>query len=577
MDFNSHLLNSGLVFFKNKDYTQAKKIFSEILNKNSNHFNSCFYCALTDGLLGNYQESIVMYQKCLALMPDNTTVLNNLGYMNKCAGDKQAALDSWHKALTNEPNNFDVLENLGLFYKEFGPLSDAVGAFDKILSVDPLHFNSLVNQGNTLIKMRLFDEALSSFNDAYKLNPDHPSLLNSLSNAYVEVGQLSTALKYSKLSVEKFPKASNAHNGLGLVYRELKQYDEAVTCFQNAALCDPNSIPAQSNLVKALYLSSNFDAAIKTSKKQLGIYLKSHHSDLNTEIFNLPTGKLLHDIDQAKFIYTSGHTLNGINNFIEIGESIKERATVINSISNFKITRSEYIAMLPYLTDTFLYDPHHQIKNCLNPEIDWKEIENNYLSSERQVTSIDNFLTSEALEYFRKFCNFSKCWTTNYDNNYLGAFARQGFISAPHLQLAKELKLAMPNILRNYDLEQLWGFKYESTMNKGIGVHADSAAVNLNFWITPDICNLNKDSGGMIIYTKPAPINWTFQEYNGNENLIYDFLGGDDAEHVRIPYRSNRATLFNSALFHETDSLIFQEGYSSRRVNMTYLFGTQLL
>ena len=135
----------------------------------------------------------------------------------------------------------------------------------------------------------------------------------------------------------------------------------------------------------------------------------------------------------------------------------------------------------------------------------------------------------------------------------------------------------MPNILRNYDLEQLWGFKYESAMNKGIGVHADSAAVNLNFWITPDIHNLNKDSGGMIIYTKPAPMNWTFQEYNANENLIYDFLGGNDAEHVRIPYRSNRATLFNSALFHETDSLIFQEGYSSRRVNMTYLFGKQLL
>jgi len=576
MEVKSRLLDTGLVFLKNKDYTQAKKVFNEILIKNSDHFDSCFYCALTDGLLGNFQESIVMYQKCLALMPGNITVLNNLGYINKCAGNKQAALDAWQKALANEPNNFDVLSNLGIFYKEFGPLSQAISTFEKILYIDPIHFNSLVNKGNALIQMRLYDDALVSLNDAYKLNPDHPSLLNSLSNAYVEVGQLSTALKYSKLSVEKFPKSSNAHNGLGLVYRELNQYEEAATCFENAASCDPNSIAAQSNLVKALYLTSNFDAAIKTSKKQLGIYLKSHHSELNTEIINLPIGKFLHDIDQAKFIYTSGYTLNGINNFIEIGESIKERATVINSISNFKITRSEYIAMLPYLTDAFLYDPQHQIKNCLNPKIDWKEIENNYLTSERQVISIDDFLTLEALEYFRKFCNYSKCWTTNYDKNYIGAFARQGFISAPHLQLAKELKLAMPNILKNYELEQLWGFKYESRMNKGIGVHADSAAVNLNFWITPDICNLDKDSGGMIIYTKPAPLNWTFQEYNANANLIYDFLGGDDAEYVRIPHRSNRAALFNSALFHETDSLIFQDGYSSRRINMTYLFGTQL-
>jgi hypothetical protein len=45
---------------------------------------------------------------------------------------------------------------------------------------------------------------------------------------------------------------------------------------------------------------------------------------------------------------------------------------------------------------------------------------------------------------------------------------------------------------------------------------------------------------------------------------------------VNIPYRGNRAVLFNSALFHETDAINFKEGYENRRVNMTYLFGSQL-
>ena len=35
----------------------------------------------------------------------------------------------------------------------------------------------------------------------------------------------------------------------------------------------------------------------------------------------------------------------------------------------------------------------------------------------------------------------------------------------------------------------------------------------------------------------------------------------------------NRAALFNSAYFHETDEIRFAEGYESRRVNITYLFG----
>ena len=43
-----------------------------------------------------------------------------------------------------------------------------------------------------------------------------------------------------------------------------------------------------------------------------------------------------------------------------------------------------------------------------------------------------------------------------------------------------------------------------------------------------------------------------------------------------MPHRSNRAVLFNSTLFHETDTIRFKEGYENRRVNVTYLFGRGL-
>jgi hypothetical protein len=34
--------------------------------------------------------------------------------------------------------------------------------------------------------------------------------------------------------------------------------------------------------------------------------------------------------------------------------------------------------------------------------------------------------------------------------------------------------------------------------------------------------------------------------------------------------------IFNSNLFHETDRFRFKEGYETRRVNITYLFGQGL-
>ena len=40
-----------------------------------------------------------------------------------------------------------------------------------------------------------------------------------------------------------------------------------------------------------------------------------------------------------------------------------------------------------------------------------------------------------------------------------------------------------------------------------------------------------------------------------------------------IPYNENRAVVFNSCLFHETDNYSFKEGYENRRINVTLLFG----
>jgi hypothetical protein len=119
-----------------------------------------------------------------------------------------------------------------------------------------------------------------------------------------------------------------------------------------------------------------------------------------------------------------------------------------------------------------------------------------------------------------------------------------------------------------------WGFKYDSTLGKGINIHADSAIHNLNFWITPDEYNNDKNSGGLKVYDVPAPDNWTFKDYNAStRKIIYDFLKKNKGKCINVPYKYNRAVLFNSAYFHETDEIDFKDEYVGRRINNTYLFG----
>ena len=121
-------------------------------------------------------------------------------------------------------------------------------------------------------------------------------------------------------------------------------------------------------------------------------------------------------------------------------------------------------------------------------------------------------------------------------------------------------------------LKYIWGFKYDSSL-EGIGIHADAAAVNVNFWITPDDANLDPESGGLVVWDRAAPLDWDFAKFNRDEDAIRDFLAQSGAKSLTIPYRANRAVIFDSDLFHQTDTIRFKPGYCNRRINVTLLYG----
>jgi hypothetical protein len=118
----------------------------------------------------------------------------------------------------------------------------------------------------------------------------------------------------------------------------------------------------------------------------------------------------------------------------------------------------------------------------------------------------------------------------------------------------------------------MWAFKYDSTLS-GTAIHADEAAVNVNFWITPDEANLDPESGGLVLWDVAAPMDWDFAKFNSDSPAIHDFLKKAGAKSLTVPYRCNRAVIFDSDLFHETDKIHFKEGYLNRRINVTMLFG----
>ena len=226
---------------------------------------------------------------------------------------------------------------------------------------------------------------------------------------------------------------------------------------------------------------------------------------------------------------------------------------------------------------------HEHPEGALNLKLPFEEIQENYHNTTPNIVVIDDFMHLEALQKLKKYCLEFPFWNTIYGRGYLGAFRENGFSPQTLSTLSYEMVKYLPKIFddtNKRNLSQMWAFKYESKC-PGIDIHADFAAVNVNFWITPTEANLDYDkereggkTGGMWIWDTGAPPDWDFTRYNGDDkNEVIKYLEENNSNAVYIPYKYNRCVMFDSNLFHKTAEVNFLPGFDNKRINVTMLFG----
>lgn len=406
---------------------------------------------------------------------------------------------------------------------------------------------------------------------------------------YVALEEQASAAEHFKAIVEVDPKHADALCMLGVVMNDLGRFDEAVAYFERALAENPSFSEAHFNLGLAKFETADFAGASQSFTRcvELRRGLPWDSEDRLTALtvdpalafepmdMGVNTVKLRHDCEQLEYLLEIGRLPAAYAAVLE------EYRYVLRSVQGCV----DVASLVPFdhdkhplLARTYKRPVHiAEIASIagplINPELDFRAIEDSYLAGTPNVAAIDSLLTPLALAALRRFCRESTIWN-NIKPGYLGAYFYDGFCSELLLRLASELRAHMPRVIRDLPLQMMWGFKCDATL-PGLGVHADAAAVNVNFWITEDDANLNPDCGGLLVYEHDAPKDWGFRKFNNDPAAILEYLESIHSVPQRIPYRANRAVIFDSDLFHATDRPHFREGYLNRRINITFLYGAR--
>ena len=283
--------------------------------------------------------------------------------------------------------------------------------------------------------------------------------------------------------------------------------------------------------------------------------------------------KLRHDLAQFRHLRSRG--LLGPDFDVEIARweaAVREFAALGD---DGRMPLGDAPALLPTYGRLVHEAPAPRVATALSPHWDPEVAEREYQRGRPALVVIDDFLSEPALQGLLRFCIESTVWTQNrYGHGRLGALFFNGFNSPLLLQIAEEVRASFPRLIGAlHPLRQLWGFKNTGELPADSTIHADFAAVNVNFWITPDEANLDPSSGGMVVYDLEAPLSWDFNRYNERSDLIQALIQARAPRVIRIPYRQNRAIIFNSDLFHATERVRFRPDLQSHRINVTLLYG----
>jgi hypothetical protein len=292
----------------------------------------------------------------------------------------------------------------------------------------------------------------------------------------------------------------------------------------------------------------------------------------------LSVGKLEHDAAQFRYLRARNLLGRDYEAIIADYQRIVERLKSEGVTGRTEMT-SEDRARIGNVYNRFVHlSDTPRVPRALGSGWDGRAVERAYLHDGPGLVVVDDFLSPQALAYVRRLCLESTLWTGNrYSDGRLGAFFMSGFSAPLLLQIAEEMRRALPSVIgRAHSLRQLWAFKNLPRVAGDSAIHADFAAVNVNFWITPDEANRDRASGGLVVYDKAAPLAWDFEQYNRRPDLIEDYLRGQQARAITIPYRQNRAIIFNSDLFHATSNIDFRPEYENRRINVTMLYGQRV-
>lgn len=252
-DMNA-LLNAGDIYFKAGDYADAEQVYQKILNGSSVDTLSAFAAARLvdiDYLTGNVKQAdlkAASFRKTFPGAGDRyfaRFLVDKAEYLirNKGYSEARRLLDRVKSDYDRTPSYPTALLDEARIYVEVGDLAKAEEKLKNLLKKypsSPASPEAHLEMGNIYYAQQKYQDAIDNFRAIYLDSlADRAVLRDAMSrliNSYESVGMYDGALEVDRKFIAMFPEDPTIMDKkiqVGILYEEMRYYDQALLTFQN--------------------------------------------------------------------------------------------------------------------------------------------------------------------------------------------------------------------------------------------------------------------------------------------------------------------------------------------------------
>lgn len=195
-------------------------------------------CESAIGLLreGKADDAIRIVEGVLASVPRSPDAHQLMAMCQSELGEYALAERSFRRALELAPDQPLLLVNLATLLRKVARVPEALVLFQRATEVAPQMGKAWLELGNTLFDLGLADKAVPALERAVQVQPDSVMAWSALGSAYRIVEQWEPAEAAFLKALKLAPGYSAGWVNLGAVMRLRGRADEAIACFERAAI-----------------------------------------------------------------------------------------------------------------------------------------------------------------------------------------------------------------------------------------------------------------------------------------------------------------------------------------------------